>query len=91
MSPIKAELLKAIETAPNNVIEQTLDYLKALLPDREEDAAAFQPRKALGKQLWEIRQRAIADGMTCLTESEVEQALADRRGGYRCFVSQKSR
>jgi hypothetical protein len=91
MSPIKAELLKAIETAPNNVIEQTLDYLKALLPDREEDAAAFQPRTALGKQLWEIRQRAIADGMTCLTESEVEQALADRRGGYRCFVSQKSR
>jgi hypothetical protein len=82
MSPIKAELLKAIDTAPNNVIEQTLDYLKALLPDRE-DAAAFQPRTALGKQLWEIRQRAIADGMTCLTESEVEQELADRRGGHR--------
>jgi hypothetical protein len=50
MSPIKAELLKAIDTAPNNVIEQTLDYLKALLLDREEDAA-FQPRTALGKQL----------------------------------------
>jgi hypothetical protein len=90
MSPIKAELLKAIDTAPNNVIEQTLDYLKALLLDREEDAA-FQPRTALGKQLWEIRQRAIADGITCLTESEVEQELADRRGGSRCFVSQKSR
>jgi hypothetical protein len=86
MSSIKAELLKAIDTAPNNVVEQTLDYLKALLPDREEDAAAFQPRTALGKQLWAIRQRAIADGMTCLTESEIEQELADRRGKSRCFV-----
>jgi hypothetical protein len=83
MSPIKAELLKAIDTAPNNVIEQTLDYLKMLMPDREDTTADFQPKTTLGKQLWEIRQRAIADGMTCLTESEVEQELADRRGGYR--------
>jgi hypothetical protein len=83
MSPIKAELLKAIDTAPNSVIEQTLDYLKALLPDRQYSAADFQPRTALGKQLWEIRQRAIVDGMTCLTESEIEQEVADRRGGYR--------
>ncbi len=82
MSPIKAELLEAIETAPNNVIEQTLDYLKALLRDRAA-AADFQPKTPLGQRLWEIRQRAIADGMTCLTESEVEQELADRRGGYR--------
>jgi hypothetical protein len=80
MSPIKAELLKAIETAPNNVVEQTLDYLKTLLPDRADATHDFQPKTALGQRLWEIRQRAIADGMTCLTESEVEQELTDRRG-----------
>jgi hypothetical protein len=83
MSPIKAELLKAIETAPNNVVEQTLEYLKTLLADRDDTTTTFQPKTNLGKQLWEIRQRAIANGITCLTESQVEQELADRRGGYR--------
>jgi hypothetical protein len=85
MSPIKAELLKTIETAPNLVIEQTLAYLKTLLTDRGDMSAAFQPKTNLGKQLWGIRQRAIANGMTSLTESEIAQELADRRGGDRKF------
>jgi hypothetical protein len=54
--------------------------------DRATTNNDFQPRTVLGKQLWEIRQRAIADGMTCLTESEIEQELADRRGKSRYFV-----
>ncbi len=83
MSPIKAELLKTIETAPNTVVEQTLAYLKTLLTDRGDMSDAFQPKTSLGKQLWEIRQRAIANGMTSLTESEIEQELTDRRGGDR--------
>ena len=80
MSPIKAELLKTLETAPEGAIEQTLTYLKTLLPVNEPD---FQPKTALGKKLWEIRQRSIAEGTKLLTEPELEQKLADRRGGYR--------
>ena len=78
MSPIKAELLKALETAPEGAIEQTLLYLKTLLPQNEAD---FHPKTALGKKLWEIRQRSIAEGTKLLTEPELEQELADRRGG----------
>ena len=80
MSPIKAELLKTLETAPEAAIEQTLAYLKTLIPQTTPD---FQPKTSLGKKLWEIRQRAIAEGTTLLSETELEQELADRRGGYR--------
>lgn len=83
MSPIKAELLKTIETAPNSAIEQTLHYLQSLLPNPENPLNDFQPKTVMGKKLWEIRQQAIANGMTLLTEPELEQELADRRGGYR--------
>ena len=34
MSPIKAELLKTLETAPEGAIEQTLTYLKTLLKNQ---------------------------------------------------------
>jgi hypothetical protein len=37
----------------------------------------------LGKKLWEIRQRAISKGLQLLSERELEEELADRRGGYR--------
>ena len=80
VSPIKAELLKILETAPEGAVEQTLTYLKALLPKNSID---FQPKTPLGHKLWKLRQRAIAEGMTLLSETELEQELADRRGGYR--------
>lgn len=85
MSPIKAELLKTIETAPNSAIEQTLHYLRSLLPDQNDLANDFQPKTTLGKKLWKIRQQAISNGMTLLTEPELEQELTDRRGGDRDF------
>ncbi|WP_263627822.1 hypothetical protein [Komarekiella delphini-convector] len=37
----------------------------------------------LAKKLWEIRQQAIASGIKLLNEAEIEQELAERRGGYR--------
>ncbi len=49
MSPIKAELLKTIETAPNSAIEQTLQYLQSLLPNPENPLNDFQPKTAMGK------------------------------------------
>ena len=77
MSAIKAELLKTLETAPEGAIVQTLLYFKTLLPQNEPD---FQPKTALGKKLWEIRQQSIAEGTKLLAESELEQELADRQG-----------
>jgi hypothetical protein len=82
MSPIKAELLKVLESAPDSAVEQTLQYLKSILLESSQ-AVEFQPQTPLGKQLWEIRQRAIANGMTLLNESEIEQEVIDRRGGCR--------
>ncbi|MCY7406361.1 MAG: hypothetical protein LH631_02995, partial [Alkalinema sp. CAN_BIN05] len=64
--------------APEGAIEQTLTYLKILLPKSSTD---FQPKTPLGQKLWELRQRAIAEGMTLLSETELEQELADRRYG----------
>jgi hypothetical protein len=43
----------------------------------------FVPQTPLGKKLWEIRQRAIADGLQLLNENEIEIELAARRGGFR--------
>jgi hypothetical protein len=80
MSPIKTELLKALETASDDVAAQTFQYLQSILPEK---AREFEPQTPLGKKLWEIRQRAIANGMTLLDESELEQELSDRRGGVR--------
>jgi hypothetical protein len=58
--------------------DQVLQLAKSLKPEPE-----FVPQTPLGKKLWEIRQRAIAEGMKLLTEEELEKELAERRGGYR--------
>jgi hypothetical protein len=75
--------------------EQLLEYWRELPPDAQEQVLAlakslklpttiekFVPKTPLGQRLWDIRQRAIAQGMQLLTESELEQELAERRGGY---------
>jgi hypothetical protein len=53
----------------------------------ESDATAliteYIPQTPLAKKLWEIRTRAIASGIQLLNEAEIEQELAERRGGYR--------
>lgn len=58
--------------------DQVLELAKTLKPEPE-----FVLQTPLGKKPWEIRQRAIADGMKLLTEEQLEQELAERRGGYR--------
>lgn len=73
--------------------EQLLEYWRELSPEAQEQVLQFAqslksqpefvPQTPLGKRLWEIRQRAIAEGMKLLTEEELEQELAERRGGYR--------
>jgi hypothetical protein len=73
--------------------EQLLEYWRELPPEAQEQVLAlakslkspntkeeFRPQTPLGQRLWSIRQRAIAEGMQLLTESELEQELAERRG-----------
>uniref|UniRef100_B8HKS4 Uncharacterized protein n=1 Tax=Cyanothece sp. (strain PCC 7425 / ATCC 29141) TaxID=395961 RepID=B8HKS4_CYAP4 len=71
------ELLKYWRELPPAAQDQVLELAKTLKPEPE-----FVPQTPLGKKLWEIRQRAIAEGMQLLTEEELEQELAERRGGY---------
>jgi hypothetical protein len=47
---------------------------------RVEDKETFTPRTPLGRQLWEIRQRNIAQGCHLLSWDEIDARLGDRRG-----------
>jgi len=72
------QLLECWRELPPEAQERVLQLAQSLKPQPE-----FVPQTPLGEKLWEIRQRAIANGMKLLTEEELEQELAQRRGGYR--------
>jgi hypothetical protein len=40
----------------------------------------YEPRTALGRRLWAIRQRIVASGTPLLSADEIEAELARRRG-----------
>jgi hypothetical protein len=61
--------------------DRVLEFVQALYPHKE--STEFVPQTPLGNKLWEIRQRAISKGLQLLSERELEEELADRRGGYR--------
>jgi len=44
------------------------------------DENKSQPRTPLGKRLWAIRERAIANGMSLLSEDEILKEIEFRRG-----------
>jgi hypothetical protein len=69
-------LLECWRELPIEAQEQVLALAQSLKPEAE-----FSPQTSLGKKLWNIRQRAIANGVKLLTEAELEQELAERRGG----------
>lgn len=71
-------LLQYWRELPPESQEEVLKLAQSLKPQSE-----FIPQTPLAEKLWEIRQRAIANGMNLLTEEELEQELAERRGGYR--------
>jgi hypothetical protein len=72
------QLLESWRELSPEAQDQVLQLAQSLKPEPE-----FVPQTPLGKKLWEIRQRVIAEGMKLLTEEELEQELAERRGGYR--------
>lgn len=75
-------LLECWRDLPLEAQEQVLALAQSLKPEPEVEPE-FLPHTSLGKKLWAIRQRAIANGMKLLTEEELEQELAERRGGFR--------
>lgn len=49
-------------------------------PSDDFDFQDFEPQTELGRELWEIRRRAIAAGMKLLDADELEREIAERRG-----------
>lgn len=74
-------LLEYWRELPSEDQDKVLEFVRAL--KQEASNPEFMPQTPLGKKLWEIRQRAIANGMKLLTEKELELELSERRGGYR--------
>ncbi|MUG97296.1 hypothetical protein F7734_35195 [Scytonema sp. UIC 10036] len=72
--------------------EQLLEYWRELSPEAQDRVLQlaqtlkpqpeFVPQTPLGKKLWEIRQRIIASGVPLLSDEELEQELAERRGDF---------
>ena len=64
--------------------QQVLEFVELVKSESEVTASKsdFVPQTALGKKLWQIRQKAISSGLQLLNEDEIEQELTTRRGGY---------
>lgn len=69
-----------------------LEKWQTLEPDEQEKVIAFiddlkkkksdyQPKTELGKKLWELRLKSLGKQPLLNTWEEVEQELAERRGG----------
>ncbi len=78
-------LLECWRELPPEAQDQVLQLARSLKPQPEvahsqeaSPSVEFVPQTPLGRKLWEIRQRAIADGMKLLTEEELEQEIAER-------------
>jgi hypothetical protein len=63
--------------------QQVLEFVESLQSESNAVETGYTPQTPLAKKLWEIRQRAIASGLQLLSATEIEQELAERRGGYR--------
>lgn len=65
--------------------QKVFEFVEALKSESDGTAliTEYIPQTPLAKKLWEIRNRAIASGIQLLNETEIEQELAERRGGYR--------
>lgn len=77
MSPIRDELLKVLETVPDSAIEQTLQYLKSILPDLPHEAESddsFSQNRSRSQWVDRLRQRRAS-----LSVSSGEQTVIEMR------------
>lgn len=77
-------LLDKWRALPLEKQQQVLDFIQGI--DREnlevswEAREAYQPKTELGKKLWEIRCRGLAEGYKLLTWDEIDKEISDLRG-----------
>ena len=78
-------LLNKWRSLPLDKQQEVLEFVEFLTIKRtpESQPTEYVPQTPLGRRLWEIRSSAIAAGEQLLTEEEIEQELAEQRGGYR--------
>lgn len=79
------QILERWRTLTPDKQQQVLEFVDSLqsASNDTEIESEYVPQTPLAKKLWEIRQRAIASGLQLLNQAEIEQELAERRGGYR--------
>lgn len=85
-------LLEYWRELPHDAQDQVLKFAKSLKETepskvaeslkQETDPSEFVPQTPMGKKLWEIRQKIVESGVPLLSEEELEQELAERRGGW---------
>ncbi len=73
------QILERWRTLTPEKQQQVLEFVDSLQSEPESE---YVPQTPLAKKLWEIRTRALTSGMRLLNETEIEQELAERRGGY---------
>ena len=77
-------LLNKWRTLPLEKRQQVFDFIEELdrqKPEVDESSEeAYQPQTELGKKLWEIRCRSLADKPKLLTWDEINEEVSDRRG-----------
>jgi hypothetical protein len=77
------QLLERWRELTKELQQRVFEFVEALSESDPTKQSGYIPQTPLAKKLWEIRQRAIASGMQLLNEVEIEQEIAERRGGYR--------
>lgn len=91
-----ADFAEAVQKSLNSAIEAaskvgalTQAEAESLKPENltldttvePESKIAFQPKSPLGKKLWERRKKILAAGIPFLNKDEIEEEIAERRGG----------
>ena len=70
-------LLNKWQTLDTDDQEKVIAFIDSL----QQKKAEYQPKTELGKKLWELRLKSLGKQPLLNTWEEVEQELAQRRGG----------
>jgi len=77
-------LLEKWHALPLEKQQLVLDYIQELDSEKfavkAEGEKAYKPKTELGKKLWEIRCKSLANNPKLLTWDEVDAEISDRRG-----------
>jgi SpoU rRNA methylase family enzyme len=59
-----------------------IEFLQSRQASISESSSESQSKVDLGEHLQQIRERILASGVSLLTDEEIDQEVAERRGGY---------